>query len=431
LTIGYPAGKEFRLSNPGHLSLLGGGDPRDLISVVDARDRVLRAFAPTSVVSLPLLDALGLVLAEDVIATRDVPPFPNSAMDGFACHALDIASATKNTPVHLEIAQTISAGDEPTATLEPGSAARIMTGAPIPFGADVVVAFERSVVSDDGSGVRIRHAYESGTNMRFAGEDMRAGDIVLRAGKKIRPAEIALLAAIGRTHVDVHRRPVVAILATGDEVVAPGETPSAGQIWDANSDAIAAMVQQAGGVSVRLGIAKDNAHEIRSRLTSETNIDLILTSGGVSAGDFDLIQEILHEDAKMEFWQVRIKPGRPLAFGSFGGTPLLGLPGNPIAVAVTFLQFARPAIRTMLGETDLTVPTVQARMMNEVENGGRREHYIRVRLTRGAEGFEARLAGSQGAAILTALSNADGLLVIPETMEYVEPGTVLTVELLD
>ena len=191
------------------------------------------------------------------------------------------------------------------------------------------------------------------------------------------------------------------------------------------------MVLQAGGIPIPLGIARDNEAEIRERLASEPNVDLIVTSGGVSAGDFDLIQEILRANAQMEFWQVRIKPGRPLAFGSFGGVPLLGLPGNPIAVAVTFLQFARPAILTMLGTCDHGVPTVEARMLDPVDNSGRREHYIRVRLTKTTNGYEARLAGSQGAAILTALANADGLLVIPESMEYVEPGTTLPVELLD
>ncbi len=420
------------MTSPRIESLLGGGDPRDLISVNEARDRVLRAFTPTPVVSLTLVDGLGLTLAEDVVATRDVPPFANSAMDGYACRANDISAASKDTPVILQIAGTISAGDHPTHELRPGTAARIMTGAPIPPGADVVVAFERTVVIEgDGGGVRVRHAYESGTNLRFAGEDVRAGQTILHQGTMIRPSEIALMAAIGRTHVEVHRRPVVAILATGDEVVAPGQSPADGQIWDANSDAIAAMVRQAGGIPVGLGIARDNELEIRSLLSSEANIDLIVTSGGVSAGDFDIIQEILRQDAKMEFWQVRIKPGRPLAFGSFGGVPLLGLPGNPIAVAVTFLQFARPAIRRMLGETDLTLRRVKARMLDAVDNGGRREHYIRVKLQDGADGIEARLAGSQGAAILSALSNADGLLVIPETMEFVEPGTVLPVELLD
>ncbi len=413
-------------------SLLGGGDPRDLISVDEARTRVLAAFAPLSVTTIPLLDALDLVLAEDVVATRDVPPFTNSAMDGFACRAADIAGASRATPVLLRIAQTISAGDDPVHQLEEGCAARIMTGAPMPIGADVVVAFERSVIVEgEPGGVQIRHAYPSGTNLRYAGEDMRRGDLALRSSKRIRPSEIALLAAIGRTHVDVHRRPAVAILATGDEVVAPGGQPGPSQIWDSNSDAIAAMVLQAGGIPIPLGIARDNEAEIRERLASEPNVDLIVTSGGVSAGDFDLIQEILRANAQMEFWQVRIKPGRPLAFGSFGGVPLLGLPGNPIAVAVTFLQFARPAILTMLGTCDHGVPTVEARMLDPVDNSGRREHYIRVRLTKTTNGYEARLAGSQGAAILTALANADGLLVIPESMEYVEPGTTLPVELLD
>jgi molybdopterin molybdotransferase len=214
-------------------------------------------------------------------------------------------------------------------------------------------------------------------------------------------------------------------------VVAPGVEPGPGQIWDSNSDAIAAMVRQAGGVPVSLGIARDNEAEIRARLASEPDLDLIVSSGGVSAGDFDLVREILQHDAQIAFWQIRIKPGRPLAFGSFGGVPLLGLPGNPVAVAVTFLQFARPAILTMLGRRDLDLPSVQARMLDPVDNGGGRRHYVRVQLIRTDAGYEARLAGKQGSAVLSSLANADGLLVIPETMVSVEPGTVLPVELPD
>jgi molybdopterin molybdotransferase len=384
------------------------------------------------VVPAPLLDALGLVLGEEIVATRDVPPFANSAMDGFACRAADLAQATRENPVRLEVAGTVQAGDDPGARVEPGGAMRIMTGAPLPEGADVVVAFERATVDEsDPGGVLIRHAYPGGVNTRAAGEDMRAGEVVLPAGRRVRPADIALLAAIGQTHVWVHRRPKIAILATGDEVVAPGVEPGPGQIWDSNSDAIAAMVRQAGGVPVSLGIARDNEAEIRARLASEPDLDLIVSSGGVSAGDFDLVKEILQHDAQIAFWQIRIKPGRPLAFGSFGGVPLLGLPGNPVAVAVTFLQFARPAILTMLGRRDLDLPSVQAQMLDPVDNSGGRRHYVRVQLIRTDAGYEARLAGKQGSAVLSSLANADGLLVIPETMVSVEPGTVLPVELPD
>jgi molybdopterin molybdotransferase len=223
----------------------------------------------------------------------------------------------------------------------------------------------------------------------------------------------------------------VAILATGDEVVAPGVVPAPGQIWDSNSDAIAAMVLQAGGVPVRLGIARDSEAEIRTRLSAESGVDLFVTTGGVSAGDFDLIKEILRQDARIEFWQINIKPGRPLAFGSFGGAPLLGLPGNPVAAAVTFLQFVRPAILRMLGRTDLDLPRIDARMLDPVENRGGRRHYLRVTLTKTETGYDARLAGAQGAAVLSSLAQADGLLVVPETMEFVEPGAMLPVELLD
>ena len=267
--------------------------------------------------------------------------------------------------------------------------------------------------------------------MRFPGEDVRAGDTVLSSGRRIRPADIALLAAIGRAEIRVHRRPRVGILATGSEIVAPGPEPAPGQIWDSNSDAIAALVIQAGGVPVPLGIVRDNEADIRARLSSRSDIDLIVTSGGVSAGDLDLIKDILRQDGTIAFWQIRIKPGRPLAFGSFAGIPLLGLPGNPVAVAVTFLQFVRPAILTMLGRADLALPTVTARMLDPVDNSGNRRHYVRVRLIETETGFDARLAGAQGAGILSTLANADGLLVVPESLAFVEPGAILPVELLD
>lgn len=410
----------------------GGPDPHALLGVDDARSRIVAAWSPLTPVAVPLLDALGYVLAEDVVATRDLPPFTNSAMDGFACRSLDLAKATTAAPIHLTVTTTIMAGANPGPALPPGHAARIMTGAPIPPGADVVVPFERADLDDDNSGnVRIHHPYPSGANTRLAGEDIRRGTLVLPAGHRIRPAAVALLAAIGRTAVQVHRRPRVAILATGDEIVAPGQTPDPGQIWDSNSAAIAAMVTQAGGIPIPLGIARDNETDIRTRLAAEPDVDLIVTSGGVSAGDFDLIKDILRRDATIEFWQIRIKPGRPLAFGSFGGIPLIGLPGNPVAVAVTFLQFVRPAILTMLGRTDLALTTVQARILDPIDNRGGRQHYVRVRLIPTPNGYDAHLAGPQGSAILSTLAAADGFLVVPESMPHVEPGTLLPVEIPD
>lgn len=384
------------------------------------------------VIRVPLLDALGLVLAEQLVATRDIPPFANSAMDGFACRASDLSDATAEAPVTLKISGTVSAGDKRGTHVEAGRAVRIMTGAPLPSGADVVVAFERTEIdARDTESVLIRRAAAAGTNVRLSGEDVRSGDVIPVSGQRIRPADIALMAAIGCSEVPVHRRPRIAILATGNEVVSPGTTPRPEQIWDSNSFAIAAMVSQAGGVPVPLGIVRDNEEEIRSRLSSSSEIDLIVTSGGVSAGDLDLIKDILRSDGKLAFWQVRIKPGRPLAFGTFGDIPLLGLPGNPVAVAVTFLQFVRPAILTMLGVTNLAIPTIAARMLDPVDNSGNRQHYVRVRITESQEGFDARLAGDQGAGILSTLSNADGLLVVPESMLFVEPGTILPVEMLN
>jgi len=408
-----------------------------MLGVDEARAHILSAIQPLPVIDLPLDDALGLVLAEPVTADRPLPPFANSAMDGFAVCAANTAGASEDAPVQLRVIGTAAAGSPSIGAVEPGTAIRIMTGAPTPPGADAVIRFEETdEVARSGpehrAAIGIRRAACPGENIRPAGEDVATGQQVLAPGAVLRPAELGLLAALGRTRAPVHRRPRVAILSTGDEVVDPGAPLGPGQIHNSNGPMLAALVRQAGGEPLSLGVARDSAAELTERLDQARNADLILTSGGVSTGDYDLVKDVLRMQGTIELWQVRLKPGKPLAFGHLGPTPLIGLPGNPVAAAVAFLQFARPAIRTLLGHPVLDLPTVPATLLDRIDNRGGRRHFVRVRVERAdPQGYTARLVGPQGAGLLSSLVLANGLLIVPEEMTVAQPGAVLPVQLLD
>jgi molybdopterin molybdotransferase len=413
----------------------GAAEPAILLGVPEARERILRAFRPLPAVRLPLLEAVGLVLAEPVIASENLPPFANSAMDGFAVLAADTAGASEQTPARLRVTGLAAAGAAPTAAVTPGTAVRIMTGAPLPPGADAVVRFEHTDDVDRPPSARneigIHSPVRTGEHVRAAGEDVTAGQQVLEPGCQVRPAEIGMLAALGWSSVTVHRRPRVAILSTGDELVDPGTPLGPGQIRNSNSPMIAAMTLRAGGEPLLLGTARDSTAELTALLDQALAADLIITSGGVSTGDYDLVKDVLRMRGAIEMWQVRIRPGKPLAFGHIGDVPLLGLPGNPVAAAVAFAQFARPAIRTLLGHTRIDLPTVQATLLDRVENRGGRCAFVRVRVEQTGQGYTARIVGSQGASALTSLVLGNGLLVVPEETTIAEPGDVLTVQMLD
>lgn len=408
-----------------------------MIDVDEAQRRILEAFGPLSIERRPLTDALGFVLAEDVIADCHVPAFSNAAMDGFAVHAQDTVGASPDRPVLLRVIAEAAAGYQNDTVLAQGTAIRIMTGAPVPDGADAVVRFEET---DEATGttrhgvgdvVAIHRAATVGEHVRPIGEDVQAGATILSAGTRVRPAEIGVLATLNRTHAPVHRRPRVGILATGDEIVDPGEPLAPGQIRNSNAPMLAAMVTRVGGEPVSLGIARDNRDELRLCLVKAKGLDLILTTGGVSVGDYDLVKQVLQREGRIHLWEVRIKPGKPLAFGWLGETPLLGLPGNPVAAAVAFEQFARPAIRTMLGDPNLAVPTVVARLADRIENRGGRRHFVRVAVTATPDGYQAHVAGGQGSSVLSTLAKANGLLVIPEDVAVAEGGSCFPAQMLD
>lgn len=418
-----------------------------MISVDEALAEILRHVQPLEAERVPILEALGRVLAEEIISDIDIPPFDNSAMDGYAVRAADIADASPQTPVPLRVVGSVAAGYVAEVGVEPGTAIRIMTGAPLPHGADTVVPYEdtddfdrpkEERLTSPADVIRVRKAVRRGSNIRPAGEDIRRGESVMAPGRLIRPQEIGVLASLGRETVLVHRRPKVAILATGDELLEIHEPLAPGKIRNSNEYTNAALVERTGGIPIRLGIARDTADDLRAKIQAgiAQGADLFLTSGGVSVGDYDVVKDVLADEGEMQFWQVRMKPGKPLAFGLLRGRepgrkiPLIGLPGNPVSAMVSFEQFARPAILKMLGHTDLTKPTVQAILDEPLTNSGRRG-FVRVIVTRQEDGYHARKTGQQGSGVLTSMAKANGLAIVPEGVYRVEAGSTVTVQMLD
>jgi molybdopterin molybdotransferase len=371
------------------------------------------------------------VLAEDVHADHDIPPHANTAMDGYALLAADTAGASAETPRRLRIIGDLAAGYVSQTEVKHGTAIRIMTGAPIPPGADAVIPFEET--QRDGEWVSVQKQVRVADNIRSAGEDVRKGALVLRTGSRIRPQEVGMLATLGRSKVLVIRRPRVAILATGDEVVEVDAPLLPGKIRNSNSYSNAAQVIAAGGVPVMLGIAHDQVEELTTKIRSglAQGVDLFITSGGVSVGDFDVVKQVLAAEGEMTFWRVRMKPGKPLAFGRINGVPLLGLPGNPVSAMVSFEMFARPAILKMQGITEWTRPVVEATLVDGLKHKDDRRHYVRVRVEEHEGRYQAYLTGEQGSGILSSMVEANGLAIIPEDWPMVPAGSRVQVMMLD
>lgn len=420
-----------------------------LISVDEAQEKILSHFTQLrDVEAVHLHDALDRVLAEDIVADFDVPPFRNSAMDGYAVRAADTASASPETPALLEVVGSVAAGATADTPLQPGQAIRIMTGAPVPPGADAVVRFERTSDAwptkerplDDH--VAICQEAHVQDNIREAGEDLKRGDVVLSAGTQLQPADLGVLASLGYSTVPCIRQPRIAILATGDELIRPDEPLQPGKIRNSNEYVKAALVRRAGGVPVPLGIARDTVEDLTAKIREALarKVDLLVTSAGVSVGDYDMVKDVLNAKGDMHFWQVAIKPGKPLAFGTlraeWGDVPLLGLPGNPVAAFVAFDVFARPAIRKMAGLRPLFRRRYRARLQEDVTNSGRR-HYMRATAWRDPETGELRVTtkGSgvrvQGSGILSSLVWANAFVVVPENETYIPAGEQIDVELLE
>lgn len=409
----------------------GDGPSPDWLAVEEARARVLAAARPLETERVPLAAALGRALAEDVVSRVDHPPWDNSAMDGFAVRAGDVAGARTDAPVVLPVSDEIPAGAFPRGPLAPGSAARVMTGAPVPDGTTGVVRIEHT---DGGTHGRVAVFADSDAdrNVRRAGEDLRRGETGLSAGTGITPAVVGALAAMAWPEVAVRRRPRVAILSNGDELADLDhlEPVLAGRrIVNSNTHALAAQVREAGGEPVPLGIARDDADDVRARLARAGDCDVVLTSAGVSVGDHDHVKAALAGmGTRPLFWRVRMRPGSPLSFGVLGDRLVFGLPGNPVSAMVSFEVFVRPALLRLAGHAAPVAPTIAAVAGEEIVSPPELTHFFRVTLERGGGPVPvARLTGPQGSGILTSMVRADGLAVVPEGTGRVAPGSELRV----
>ncbi len=415
-----------------------------MISVEEALERVLSFVSVLEPEEKPILDALGQVVAGDVSSGMNIPPYDNTAMDGYAVRAEDTSRASAAAPVTLRVIGELAAGYLFDGSLEPGTAVRIMTGAPMPRGADAVVPFEETDEQQGrafGSFAKSRGAVgilkpaAAGANVRHAAEDVRQGQVIITRGSVLHPAQIGVLASLGQATVRVHRRPVVAVLSTGDEVREPGQPLQPGQIYDSNAYSIAALVTACGGIPKRLGIAKDTVEALTEKLREGLDADLLVTSAGVSRGDYDVVKDVLAKEGEINFWTVRMRPGKPLAFGSFasGGrrVPHIGLPGNPVSSMVSFELFGRPAILKMLGRTDLQRPTVRAIADEEIPNSDARRVFARAIVTKRDGRYHAALTGPQGSGILTSMAVANALAVVPEDVPGVRAGEEVDAILLD
>ena len=383
--------------------------------------------------TIAFADARGRVLAEGVRSNRQLPPTDNSAMDGFAVRSADLGSASADHPVLLEVVSEIPAGGSAGRTLQAGEAARVFTGAPIPAGSDAVVMQEDT--TRDGDRVAVSVSPEPQTHIRNAGEDVDLGDQVLEAGALIGPAEIGMLASLGRTVISVHQRPRVAILSGGDELIEPDGDPSGGRIVASNSYSIAAQCLEVGAEPIYLGIARDTPDDIERRLRAGLGADVLVSSAGISVGDRDYVRGVLEKlGCSLLFWGVNMKPGYPLAFGRFeaGNGPLVfGLPGNPVSAMMTFEQFVRPALRKMAGRRSLFRPTVRARLAEGFQKQAGRLHFVRVDLERDGDEIVARSTGNQGSGVLRSMLLARGLLIFPAEASELREGDTATVQILD
>jgi len=399
-----------------------------MLTVTEASARILEPIAPLAIERVPLLDALGMVLAEPVRAPMTLPAWDNSAMDGYAVRGADIDAASADHPVSLRVLETVAAGRFATQPVGDGEAIRIMTGAPIPDGADTVVRVEDT----DGGTVRVlvRNARDARRNVRPRGEDFCEGDSLLDRGAPLGAAQLGVLASIGRSTVDVYRRPRVAIMGSGDELVDVDgfhEVLAGRKIVSTNGYTLQALVRDAGGEPVNLGVATDDPGSLKNHLQRAVGCDLVLTSAGVSVGEFDYTREVVQSlGAEMKFWRVRMRPGAPLGFGLLGSAPWIGLPGNPVSAMVTFELFVRPVLRRMLGHTRLFRRPVPVVLEERVTIGARLTHFLRAIVSTGNGGLvTARLTGPQGSGILTSMSRANALLVVPEDRPVVEAGETL------
>ncbi|MDP9234709.1 MAG: molybdopterin molybdotransferase MoeA [Actinomycetota bacterium] len=401
--------------------------PDDLLTVDEARARVLDSVAPVSTTEVLLRDALGLVVAADAIAPHDLPRFDNSAMDGYAVRADDVADASPDHPSKLKVIGEVRAGDPGELKVLPGTASRIMTGAPVPGGADAIVRVE-DTVEQEGY-VLASAAMPRGMHVRPAGDDITAGQVVVRAGTELGPGELAVLASMGLSPLAVRRGPKVALLVTGDELVDPEAQPAAGQIRDSNSVALSALIRDAGADLIPLGRIEDKRDSVRDAFERAAALaDLVVSSGGVAVGRYDFVKDVVEELGAISLWRVAMQPGKPVVLGQIKDTPFLGLPGNPVSIHVGFEQFVRPAIRKMRGCASLLRPVIRARLEETIEKISGRLHFVRVRLAISEGEWTATPTGPQGSHIQSSLVGCHGVVRFARELTRLDAGTEVEVE---
>jgi molybdopterin molybdotransferase len=401
-----------------------------MISIEEALKTILEGIHPLGCEKLPITSAMNCVIGEDIVSGRNIPPLANSAMDGYAVISVDTAFASKGKPAVLDVLEDVPAGRVATQPVRKGQAIRIMTGAPLPDGADSVVPVE-DTEAEEGR-VKIFVAAAPGLHIREAGEDVKTDELVIPRGTILRAAEIGMLAALGRSYVSVHRRPVVTIVSTGDELVEVDETPGPGKIVNSNGYSLVALVLEAGGIPLQVGIARDNREDLLAKFRTAARADIVVSSGGVSVGDYDLVKDIMAEiGSRIQFWRIAMRPGRPLAFGLLEGKPLFGLPGNPVSSMVSFAQFIRPSILKMRGYRNIFRKTVRAEITEGYEKKQGLTYFLRARVDFHDGKYVAALTGEQGSGILKSMVLANGLIVLPEHLTAVKPGDEVAVQLLD
>jgi molybdopterin molybdotransferase len=401
-----------------------------MISFHEARNKILEGIKLLPSEKCRLEDLLGRVLAQDVTASFDIPPKDNSAMDGFAVIASDVAGASEQRPVTLQVIEDVPAGRVAAKSLKPGQAIRIMTGAQMPEGADAVVPVELTSKGIQNIEVRILKGVKQGANVRRQGEDVTTGQLLIAKGTRLRPQEVGLIASLGLTEVMVFKQPLVGIISSGNEVAAPGQPLKPGQIYDANRFSIGGQVKEAGALVRDYGIIADDLAKIKETLNQAAReCDVIITSGGVSVGDYDLMKQALSELGQMNFWQVKQKPGKPLAYGHINGKPVVGLPGNPVSSMVVCDQYVRPLLLAMQGAANMFRVQVTAHSNQGIRKQAGRTEFLRAKVKWQDGAYQAVLTGPQGSGILTSMVQAEGLMILPEECEGVKVGDMVEVEL--
>lgn len=401
-----------------------------MIAVEEALQVILDTIKVLGLERLPLISSLGRVLGEDIHAPYPIPSWDNSAMDGYAVRHGDIEQASPGSPVRLEVIADLPAGYATARELQSGEAIRIMTGAPLPRGSDTVVMVEDT--HKEGNRVAVFKPPARGENIRRAGEDVQKDSLVLTRGSVIHPADVGMLASLKRSVVSVYQQPTVAVISTGDELIDVDGELTEGKIVSSNTYSLASLVRDAGAHPLILGIAKDRPGELRAIFTAALTADMIISSGGVSVGDYDLVKDTLRElGAEMKFWKVAMRPGQPLAFGVIGGKPTFGLPGNPVSCMISFEQFVRPSILKASGYQRLFRPLVEAVLKEPITTLAGRKYFMRCILSREGGRYAVTTTGEQGSGILMSMVRANGLIVVPEDQTTVAQGETVRVYILN